>query len=281
MTLLSDSKAGFYVRGLLDRQYVILPRSIANSSGGNFLSDLKSEVNALFPDGGGYDPEVIEYDDLNGTRDFVGQSRAIKAAIEAAAVKTGCALVMVYRYDRRARSADQLAAWTVKEFAARFELTASVVHTDMVRQAYGSVTRDGETRYVAKEIEIKRLQGYLRNVALNKILLTNGKWPFVLDTPLHANVVIGIDVKNNPAAFTLIADGGKIIRFATSPSKQKEQLLRNQVFKYVYDMLRKEAGHSGRLAKQIVVHRDGRAWPSEIEGLRHACAALASDGGFT
>ena len=278
LTLLSDSKAGFYVQGLLDRQHLILPRSIANSSGESFLRDLKAQVNALFPDGGGYDPEIVEYDDLNGARDFVGQSRAIRAAIEGAAVKPGCALVMVHRYDRRARSADQLAAWTVKELARRFELSASVIHTDMVKQAYGSQTREGETRYVVKEGERKRLQGYLRNVALNKILLTNGKWPFVLDTPLHADVIVGIDVKNNTAAFTLIADGGKIIRFATSPSKQKEQLLKNQVSKYLYDMLRKEAAHVERRARQIVVHRDGRAWPSEIEGLRHACASLASDG---
>jgi Piwi domain len=278
LALLSDSNAGFYVRSLLDRQYLVLPRSIANSSGERFLIDLKAQVDTLFPDGGSYDPEVIEYDDLNGARDFVGQSRAIKAAIEAANVKPGCALVMVHRYDRRARSADQLAAWTVKELAARFELTASVIHTDMVKNAYGSLTRDGETQYVARESERRRLQGYLRNVALNKILLTNGKWPFVLETPLHADVVLGIDVKNNTAAFTLIADGGKVIRFDTSPSRQKEQLLRNQVSKYVYDMLRKEAGHIKRPAQQITVHRDGRVWTSEIDGLRDACERLAAEG---
>lgn len=278
LELLTQRDAGFFVRSLLDRQYLVLPKSIANSSGGQFVSDLKAQVEALFPDGGNYDPEVIEYDDLNGRRDFVGQSKAIRAAMQATRVSPGCALVMAHRYARRARSADQLAAWTVKELADKFDLTASVIHTDVVKKAYGSNTRDGETRYFAKESERRRLSGYLRNVALNKILLTNGKWPFVLETPLNADVVIGVDVKNNTAAFTLIANGGKIIRFATSPSQQKEQLLKNQVAKYVYEMMRKEAEHLGGQQKRIVVHRDGRAWPSELGGLRSACAQLASEG---
>lgn len=278
LDLLSDSDAGFYVRSRLGRQHFILPKSIANSSGSQFMKDLKAQVEALYSDGGGYDPVVVEYDDLNSRRDFVGQSRAIKEAVDAAGVKPGYALVMVHRYDRRARSADQLAAWAVKEFARHFDVTASVIHTDVIRRAYGGVTRDGETQYLIQESERKRLLGYLRNVALNKILLTNGKWPFVLETPLHADVVIGIDVKNSTAAFTLIANGGKIIRFATSPSRQKEQLLKNQVAKFVSDMLRKEAAYLNKPPKNIVIHRDGRAWPSEIAGLKEACNGLAAEG---
>lgn len=277
MTLLSDPDAGFYVRSLFDRQYMVLPRSIANSSGERFISDLKKQVEALYPDGGGYNPEVIEYDDLTGRRDFVGQSRAIKAAIEGCRVKPGFAVVMEHRHDRLPRSADQLSAWTVKELARQFEITASVIHTDMIRKAYGTITRQGETQYIVRESEQRRFQGYLRNVALNKILLTNGKWPFVLDNQLHADIVIGIDVKNSTAAFTLIADGGGIIRFQTSPSKQKEQLLRNQVAKYVYELISKEAQHVSRPPKSITVHRDGRVWHSEVEGVKDACERLAKE----
>lgn len=278
MTLLSDPEAGFYVRSLFDRQYIILPKSIANSSGERFMADLKKQVEVLYPDGGGYTPEVIEYDDLTGRRDFVGQSRAIRAAIEAAHVKPGCVVVMQHRHERRPRSADQLSAWTVKELSRQFELTAAVIHTDMVKRAYGTITRNGETQYVIRDSESRRFLGYLRNVAINKILLTNGKWPFVLDMHLHADVIIGIDVKHSTAAFTLIADGGRIIRFQTSPSKQKEQLLRNQVAKYVIELISKEQRHVKRPPKNIVIHRDGRAWPSEIDGIRDACALLAKDG---
>ena len=80
--------------------------------------------------------------------------------------------------------------------------------------------------------------------------------------------MIGIDVKNNTAAFALIADGGKIVRFSMSPSRQKEQLLKVQVEKFVIDLIRKEGTlFQADVPKQIVIHRDGRAWPAEIEGL--------------
>jgi hypothetical protein len=278
LSWLSAAESGFHVRSPFDRQYLVMPRSVANSTGEQFIADLKRHVETLYPDGGGYDIEVIEYDDLTGKRDFVTQSRAIKVAIQTANVKPGHALVMQHRYERRARSADQLSAWTVKELGRQFELTASVIHTDMVKKAYEARHKDGETRYVMRDSESSRYTGYLRNVAINKILLTNGKWPFVLDKQLHADVVIGIDVKHNTAAFALIADGGRIIRFQTSPSKQKEQLLRGQVAKYVVELIGKETAYLKTKPKSIVIHRDGRAWPSEIDGINDACAALAKDG---
>ena len=278
LTLLKDRKAGFFEQSLLDRQYLVLPKSVNNSYGSRFLKDLKGQVESLYPKGGGYDPEIIVYDDLNSRRDFAGQACAIEEAVAAAHVQPGYALVMVHRYDRRPRSADQLAAWTVKEFARLFGLNAAVIHTEMSKKTYTSVTREGETHYVVKDAGRKRFSGYLRNVALNKVLLTNGKWPFVLDTPLYADVLIGIDVKNNTAAFALIADGGKIVRFAMSPSRQKEQLLKAQVEKFVIALIRKEGRCFKQRPKRIVIHRDGRAWPAEIEGLRGACKRLAEDG---
>ena len=278
LTLLKDEKAGFFEQSLLDRQYLVLPKSVENSYGSQFRKDLTIQVDNLYPSGGGYDPEVIVYDDLNIRHDFVSQSRAIREAVEGANVRPGYALVMVHRYERRPRSADQLAAWTVKEFPDLFGLNASVIHTEMAKKAYGSMTRRDTTRYVIKNSERGRFFGYLRNVALNKILLTNGKWPFILNTPLYADVVIGIDVKNNTAAFTLIANGGKIIRLSTSSSRQKEQLLKAQVTQFVSDLIRQEGAHFESLPKQIVIHRDGRTWPVEIEGLKEACRQLVKEG---
>ncbi len=236
LALLDDRRAGFFEQSSLARQHFVVPKSIHNSSGPQFLADLKAQMASLYPNPAGYEPEVVVYDDLTGSRDFVGQSRAIKSALEQARVSPGFALVMVHRYERRDRSADQLAAWIVKDMNNQFQMTASVIHTDMIRRGYVARTRNGETHYVIDEGQRKRMTGYLRNVAISKILLTNGKWPFVLDTRLHADVVIGIDVKNSTAAFTLIADGGKIIRFAMSPSRQKEQLLKNQVCQYVEEL---------------------------------------------
>ncbi len=280
LTLLKDNKAGFYEQSRLNRQYLVLPKSVRNSFGAQFLKDLTREVDKLYPAGGGYDPEIVIYDDPDGRRGFAGQSRAIKKAVENHRVKPGDALVMVHRYERRPRSADQLAAWTVKEFPSLFGLNGAVIHTDMAKKAYAAKKYGNETRYVVRSAERGRLSGYLRNVALNKILLANGKWPFVLDTLLHADLVIGIDVKNNTAAFTLIADRGQIIRFSMSPSRQKEQLLKAQVKKVVYEIIRKDAPYFKQRPAKIVIHRDGRAWPAEVEGLRAACEQLAEEGHF-
>jgi Piwi domain len=275
---LEDSSAGFFEQSLLARQYFIVPKSVHNSSGAQFLHDLKAQMKSFYPSGGDYDPEVIAYDDLTGSRDFAGQSRAIRAALEVADVQPGFGLLMVHRAEQRPRSADKLAAWAVKELAQKFQMMSSVIHTDMVRRAYTTQRRGSGIRYVAKESEQRRLRGYIRNVVLNKILLTNGKWPFVLDTPLNADVVIGIDVKNSTSAFTLIAGGGRIIRFSISPSRQKERLLKNQVAQYVADLLRKERRNLPTEPAEIVVHRDGSAWDSEIEGLKEACRQLAIEG---
>jgi hypothetical protein len=49
-------------------------------------------------------------------------------------------------------------------------------------------------REVRRDVRGKAL-GYLRNVALNHVILTNQQWPFELASPLHADVVIGLDVK--------------------------------------------------------------------------------------
>jgi hypothetical protein len=278
LKLLEDPSAGFFEQSILGRQYFVIPKSIHKSSGWQFLLDLKAQMKSLYACGEDYEPEVIVYDDPDRSRDFAGQSRAIRAAMEAAAIKPGFALVMVHRAERRPRSADKLAAWIVKELGQKFDLNASVIHTDMVRRAYMMQRRNDELRYVVKDAEQRRLRGYVRNVVLNKILLTNAKWPFVLDSKLNAHVIIGIDVKNSTSAFTLIAGGGRIIRFLTKPSRQKERLLKNQVAQYVTDLLGKEKKNLGAKPVEIVVHRDGRAWESEIEGLKEACRKLALDG---
>jgi hypothetical protein len=278
LMLLKDEKAGFFEESSLDRQYFLLPKTAYEDYGIQFSEDLKKQVEALYPKGGTYDPEVIVYDDRNGDGDFARQSRSIMEAVKAANVNPGYALVMVHRYNRRPRSTDQLAAWVVKEFPNLFELNASVIHTELSEKAYFSKIRNGTKYHVVNSAMRNRFSGYLRNVALNKILLTNGKWPFVLDTSLNADVVIGIDVKNNTAAFTLIANGGKIIRFSMSSSRQKEQLLKDQVKKCVIELIEKESAYFNQAPKQIIIHRDGRAWSAEIKGLKEACEYLAIKG---
>jgi hypothetical protein len=70
LAMLRDASAGFYVNTPLDRQYFILPRSVYDRIGAQFLRGLKATTDSLFPQPGGYCPMVIPYND-HGKKSFV------------------------------------------------------------------------------------------------------------------------------------------------------------------------------------------------------------------
>lgn len=275
--LLRDKEAGFYVRERLGRQYLFLPQSVADSFGHQFVSDLRRAVDELYPQGGGYDPVVVPYND-RGPRTFVEQGGAIWSAAEAHCTKDGYALVMVHHTtDRAIRQHDQLAAMVIRRFR-ELDVYAAVNHSAMGRECYQLVHgRDGQPAYRVRQEAWGKFSGYLRNVALNKVLLTNEKWPFVLASRLHADVTVGIDVKQNTAGFTVVGKNGGEVRTVCRESSQKEQLQADQVKKYLSEILRKEAALGVRIGS-VVVHRDGRVWQSERVGMRRALEALKAEG---
>jgi hypothetical protein len=278
LALLSDSDAGFYVTDPLDRQYFFLPQSVADSYGPRFLSDLRRTVTQLFPYGGGYDPIVVPYND-RGPRTFVEQGNAILTAASTACTRPGYSVVMVHHTtDRRIRQHDQLAAMVIRELR-QYDLYAAVMHSAVGQECY-ELARGGDGRpcYRPRTDKRGKLRGYLRNVALNKVLLTNERWPFVLATPLHADVTVGVDVKQHTAGFTIVGRHGHQIRTMCSTSRQKEQLLADQVKKYLVEILRAEAKAQSELIQTIVLHRDGRVWQSEREGARQALDFLRIEG---
>ena len=276
--MLVDSNAGFYSKSLFTRQYLVVPQTIANACGDAFTDDLRHEVNKLYPNGGGYDPEIIVYDDLTARRSFVDQAKAIKTAMVSAKVLPGHALVMIHNIKKGPRKSDQVEAMIVKDFPIDFGLNASVIHTDTSLQSYVSVNRDGSPVYVQDGGKRNKLLSYLRNVALSKVILANGKIPFIVKTPLNADLIVGIDVKLNTAALSLVVDGGKVTFSKTWGSRQKERLTSEQLETYLQELVLSESENFSVLPKRIVVHRDGRAFPGEIEGLSKACIKLAEDG---
>lgn len=273
--LLRDRDAGFYVRDRLDRQYLFLPQSVHDSFGPQFISDLRSKVDELYPQGGGYNPIVVPYND-RGPRTFVDQGREILKAAEAECRKSGFALVMVHDTEnRRVRQHDQLAALVIREFR-KFDVWAAVNHSAMGHGCYELAHHHGQPYYRVRQDKCSRFQGYLRNVALNKVLLTSEKWPFVLATPLHADLTLGIDVKHHTAGFTLVTRLGNNVRTLCRESNQKERLLADQVRKHFCEIVGKElALHEP--VRTIVVHRDGRVWQSELDGLHKGLQALKDE----
>ena len=85
---LTSTSAGFFVRSRLDRQYLFLPKTVADSWGSRFFEDLVAAVEALYPHGG-YAPELVVYNDVSIGRTFVEQARAILAAAQASCPLSG------------------------------------------------------------------------------------------------------------------------------------------------------------------------------------------------
>ena len=281
--LLLDRSAGFHRSDPLDQpQYLILPESIYNSWGEQYVNDLTQAVRNLFPHssdtplGKPYKPEIVRYSDFK-PRTFIDQGKAILAAVREHSPRPGCALVMVHHIeDKKTREHDQLSAMIVHRLFKEFEIRAAVNHSLMGSECYELV--NGDCNYRIRQSKRRKLVPYLTNVALNKILLVNERWPFVLGTPLHADLTVGIDVKGNTAGFTLVNRRGNIIHPYCKLSRHKEKLTTEQVSYEFSRLVRQEAQAIESSARNIVVHRDGRSYESEIEGLRRAMESLRQDG---
>jgi len=277
--LLRDSSAGFYISAPLDQQYFILPRSIHDSCGTQFLSDLRAQVNSMFPQPQGYDPIVISYDDT-GKRTFSAQALALRKTLETANPSPGYGVVMIHRAnDRAARKEDPLAAMVTRELYERYDLRVGIIHTEMARRCYKEIQLPDGTRKYQQDAAMRgRLSGYLRNVALNQVLLTNQRWPFVLGSRLHADVTVGIDIKQNTCGLLVVNENASRVFFSPKTSRQKERLLTDQMASYLTEVLREEARNLGRVFEKIVIHRDGRVFQSELLGIDRALDLLKKDG---
>jgi hypothetical protein len=271
--MLEDTTAGFYVTDPLDRQYLILPESIVNSCGIQFTEDLKAAVQTLYPHQPLYAPIIVSYND-RVPKTYVAQGRAIRDAVEQQCAKPGYTVVMVHHVnDRGIRQEDQLEAMVIRELRDR-QIAAAVIHPATSVECYEMIRTDAGPQYRTRRDKRGKLTGYLRNVALNKVLLTNQRWPFILATPLHADITIGIDVKYNTAGLVVVSKNGASIRSLCKTSRQKEQLLADQVTAYLVEIIADEARSPQQPIRSIVLQRDGRSWPSEIIGARVAIEKL-------
>jgi hypothetical protein len=235
---LFDKRIGPHATKPLEKQYLILPASVINSHGPAFLADLTRTVNALYPQEVPYEPEVISYNDMVA-KTYGEQGRAILAAIDEHNPSPGFGITMVHEtVDRKNREHDQLAAMIMRKLRDR-DVYVSVIHTTMTTECY--YQPPGQADYQPLRDKQGKLNGYLRNVALTKVLLTNERWPFVLATPLNADLTIAIDVLVNTACFTLMGKTGPSIRSIMKTSTQKERLSKKQVRQVLHDAISDEA----------------------------------------
>ena len=189
--------------------------------------------------------------------------------------KAGYAVVMIHHTtDRRIREEDQLASMVIRELR-KLDIYGAVMHSSAGYECYRLVNdREGKPSYLPRPEARGKLSGYLRMVALNKVLLTNQRWPFVLATPLNADITIGVDVKHNTAGLVVVGKNGGDIRAVFKTSRQREQLLEEQFQSYLVEIIREEAQARPAPVRNIVIHRDGRIWSSEVRGAQKALEFL-------
>lgn len=277
---LFDQAAGPHTARSFDSQYFVIPRSVLDSYGPAFLRDLQTTVDRLYPAGPKYEPALIPYDDT-GPKTFVDQGNAILRAVEQSSFNPGYGIVMLHEtVDRRRRQRDQLAAMAMRKLRDK-GLYVSVIHTTSSKGGYELTSpANGRPRY-EQTGDPKRqgqLRGYLRNVAITKVLLTNNIWPFVLATPLHADMTIGIDVQLNTCCFTFISNSGPEIRVAVRTSRQKEKLSKGLIQSVLLGVLRDEAKLGRKALTSLVIQRDGRIFQSELTGIQVAITTLKKEG---
>lgn len=277
--LLLDRSAGFFRQRELDRQYFFMPQSVFDSWGPRFLEDLRRRVDRLYQQQYHYDPEVIPYKDRTG-KTFVDQATALLEAAANADIQEGFAVVMIHRpSDQRVRKHDQLAAAATRKLR-EIGIYAAVMHTDFGEQSYVQTMGESPGDYVPRSDTRGGLPGYLQAVAVNKVLLTSEQWPFVLATPLHSDVVLGVDVKDNWAGFTVVANGGRDIWTKCYQSRQKEKLLTDQFREYMLECIRRVVEVSTHVVRSITIHRDGMLFDTERAGAEQALEILRQEGGI-
>ncbi|MFC1989424.1 hypothetical protein ACFLVW_02510 [Chloroflexota bacterium] len=278
ISALFNPKIGTYDSRPLDRQYVILPKSVWDSYGTTFLSDLKKVANELYTRELPYDPVLITYDDL-GPKTYAVQGRAILEAVESELREPRYGVVMIHEtVDRRNREHDQLAAMVMRELRKRM-LYVSVIHTTVTRDCY-YLSQNARAGMAYQSVASKqgKLNGYLRNVAITKILLTNERWPFVLASPLNNDFTIAFDVQLNTACFAFAGKSGPDIRTILKTSNQKERLSQAQVRQTILDVLRQEIGFGRRIMHTIGIQRDGKLYATEIAGVKDAIEIAKKEG---
>ncbi|MGB8369247.1 MAG: hypothetical protein ACLPYZ_04600 [Limisphaerales bacterium] len=280
LSLLKDKSVGFYEASPLDNFCFFMPQSVHETFGPTLFNALCTTVDDLFPQERGFSPQLVIYPDRNA-KTFQQICAAIFAIASSEVKRGGFAVVMIPENQRRQpRQEDTSASYIIQQLKEQFGLLASVIHTTVGHDCYGS-TSDGQGRTVYRPKHQKaerRLNGYFRNVTINKILLLNQKWPFVLATPLHADAIVGIDVKGNMAGFIATNKLGNVIVPFHRKSQQKEKLMSKQCCDYFREVITRLLEQDSQPLKHIVIHRDGRLYDTEIKGINLGLAQLKAEG---
>jgi len=250
-------------------QYVLLPLTLPREIGERFSKAFCQSMEQLI--GRSYQAQRIWYDDRDAPS-LLRQVQAVEGTVERVGINRGYALlVLPTQADEDLHNALKSRFWPDLQFQCARASKIMSFYTQVEAKP-----GDGAP-YEIKKARQGEFTFYTRNTALG-MLIVNRKWLWGLETPLHYEVYVGIDVLNQMAGFTFILGHGRYCYFYNCPSQQKEKLPRSQIRTVLYDKLREHLLELGLRPKSIVVHRDGRSYKAERAGIRDAIERLKAEG---
>ena len=282
--LLTETDLGFYTNARFGPQYLLIPESVHNTFANEkyFVKDLKYWVNKMHKTDAGWKPIVIPYDDRNKKDPIsIGIEILKKLGKEAAnSIASGHALAMLPSHlERDPKMHDEAAAMVVSDCDRDYNIRTSIMHTATLKKCFNYKENGGKAIYYIHPNQKRLYRRYLIGIAINQVLLNNERWPFVLSNPLNTDLVIGIDVKRNIAGFTFVDKYSKNILPDIDRSNNKERLSAKLVSRVLTKNIHHLASKLEYPINSITIHRDGRLFQEEINGIKQAITRLTDDFG--
>jgi hypothetical protein len=266
MQLVLDPAIGPLDTTPFDAQYLLLPASAPRAINEDFTAQF---VDAMRRISGrqDYQASLVIYDDRNA-RSLFQQVEAIKRALDENGITRGYVLLVLPDHAK-----PDLHNYIKRTLWPNLQLQCAMA--SKISSHHEPVGKAGD--FQPRPDRAARLASYVRYCALGMQTL-NRKWPMSLATPLHYDISIGIDVLNGMAGLTFVYDRGRRIFFRNHPSRQKERLTAAQLRSILLQHLRADLADLRLQPRSIVIHRDGRTFSSELQGLRQAVQELQREG---
>ena len=264
LKLVLDPKMRLGGNDPFDAQYMFLPRSTPR----DILVDFQTRFEAAMREISGdpnYSVTRVVYDD-RGATSLRKQVAAIVAAKDKARITRGYALLVL---------PDKVKA-DLHNYIKR-ELWPHIQFQCATANKIGRHYERSGDRFQVRRKKEGILRSYVRNVALG-MMMVNRRWLWRLEEPLHHDIHIGIDVLNGMAGVTFVYDRGGSIVFRAFRCKQKERLSSRQLRDILVTSLPHDLTRVGVRPSSLVIHRDGRTYASELNGLERAVTELTHVG---
>ncbi|MCL0095659.1 hypothetical protein M1O52_03960 [Dehalococcoidia bacterium] len=150
---------------------------------------------------------------------------------------------------------------------------------EMISSTFSQCVTEKTVRQICNKYNPQRARSQLRNLVLG-ILTEAGIKPWVLADPLHYDLYIGIDTLYGRICYHfLYGTGGRLIKtevgHAIARGRMQEAIKKPELQRRLIDGIRNIIDESFQI-KSIVLHRDGRWWPSESRGVTAALDCLKS-----